>query len=232
MSKIDLKECVLWTGAGSNPSIKRTQKCGLIRRYDPHRGNTISKTPARYFYEKEHGPLKPGMEVAHLCGIHLCINVKHIIAGTRGAMFRLAYEDGRRKKPKQTHCQRGHPFTEENTYLEKQRECENYRRRTCRTCAKARHRNTYEKHRGPLKPKKYGVAYPPMHNENERCRSGHYYTEENTIVKRDYRARRWSRYCRSCTNKSARLRHRRIHKTTIAARYRGEWDETFGGIIK
>lgn len=220
-------KCILWTGAGSRPTTKRTQLCGVIRRYDRYRGKTVTKTPARYFYEKKHGPLRDGLEIYHICGVSLCINVDHILAGTRSALYKLAYEAGRLKGPpgKPT-CKRGHPLTGKNLYVWHNKD--GGIRRICRECRNARGREALRKKHGwkPRQPREH----PPMHDPKKKCRSGkHRFTKSNTLVYWNSTSKRWGRFCRECTNKRSRVKWRKEKgKGNTIVKYREEWEESYG----
>lgn len=98
-------ECWNWT-AGVNPR----SGYGV---FHPSHGKTI--TAHRYAYERERGPLAPGLVPDHLCRNRLCVRVAHLEAVTneenlrRGAGYRLA--NGMTNK-----CPAGHEYTESNTY--------------------------------------------------------------------------------------------------------------------
>jgi hypothetical protein len=78
-------------------------------------------------YELVIGPVPPGLELDHLCRVRPCLNPLHLEAvpplvnNLRG--FGAAALNSRK-----THCPKGHPYDEENTYWE------NGGKRHCRTC--------------------------------------------------------------------------------------------------
>lgn len=74
----------------------------------------------RVLFEAFIGPIPDGLELDHLCRNPLCVNPHHVEPVTRA-------ENMRRRSEAQTHCKRGHEFTEANTYLRGGR-------RTCRRC--------------------------------------------------------------------------------------------------
>lgn len=45
----------------------------------------------RYFYEKQKGPLTPGMTLDHLCRVRACVNPDHLEEVTRGENVRRGY---------------------------------------------------------------------------------------------------------------------------------------------
>jgi hypothetical protein len=80
----------------------------------------------RWAYVAANGPIPEGLEVDHLCNVPLCINPSHLEAVTPA-------ENMRRRSERQTHCKRGHEFTEENTRR-------NAKGRACKTCIRLLHR--------------------------------------------------------------------------------------------
>ncbi len=77
----------------------------------------------RFAYETEHGPIPDGLELDHVCRVHLC--VVHLEAVSHEENVRRGHS-GRHNALK-THCPQGHQYTPENT--------RDYGRgRICRTC--------------------------------------------------------------------------------------------------
>ena len=91
----------------------------------------------RRVYEDRFGPIAQGMQIDHLCDTRDCVNIDHLRVSTpRENTLRSLYTVAG-KNARKTHCLRGHPFDEANTY----------RRpddggRVCRTCA-AMHSKEY-----------------------------------------------------------------------------------------
>jgi hypothetical protein len=90
----------------------------------------------RLAYQWLKGPIPEGLELDHLCRNRRCVNPDHMEAVThrenmwRGNAPTVA-------QAKQTHCKRGHPFDEANTYYFKQQPWRKVHiGRQCRACHK------------------------------------------------------------------------------------------------
>lgn len=77
----------------------------------------------RVLYEAYVGPVPEGHELDHLCRRRNCVNWAHVEPVTHTENVRR----GRSAQREQTHCKRGHEFTEANTYCHKNH-------RICRAC--------------------------------------------------------------------------------------------------
>ena len=109
--------CWLWTGATSAAGYGTYQVDG--KHVSAH----------RYFYELSFGPIPKGFQIDHLCRTRNCVAVKHMEVVTQRENI-LRGEGPSAQQARQTHCKRGHEFTEENTYHQPSRP--NSRR--CRAC--------------------------------------------------------------------------------------------------
>lgn len=139
--RVDSNGCWLYQGGKINSygRFKMTAKSPTLQAH-------------RYSYEVFKGEIAEGLVIDHLCRVKNCVNPDHLEAVTpkentrrgklseytasipREKLIRMA-EIGRiaaaNKRKSQTHCKRGHEFTEDNTYLYAGT-------RNCKACRKAR----------------------------------------------------------------------------------------------
>ncbi len=98
----------------------------------------------RWAYEHLIGPVPDGLEPDHLCRNKGCVNPSHLEPVThRENMLRGNTVPARYAR--QTHCLRGHPFDEANTYHPP-----SSRKRVCRECRGIRSRAQYYRRKGAL----------------------------------------------------------------------------------
>jgi hypothetical protein len=71
-----------------------------------------------------------GLVVDHVCGNKKCVNPTHLEEVTQSENVRRGIERAP-PRPRATHCKKGHPFSEDNTYWFRGS-------RWCRTCSAAR----------------------------------------------------------------------------------------------
>ncbi len=114
--------CVEFTGAQS-------KGYGMIR------AAGTMKWAHRAMYELMIGPIPDGMTIDHLCRNTLCVNPGHLEVVTSAVNTMRGTGAGPTNAAK-THCNHGHEFTPENTYVWKSK-------RYCRACGRRRARERY-----------------------------------------------------------------------------------------
>lgn len=128
--------------------VEKTETCWLWLGWKKPKGSGQFKVGERkvlvhrWSYEHFVGPIPEGFRIVHLCGEPSCVNPEHLEAVT------LQESRDRRKRP--THCPAGHPFTPENTRM--QRGSSGCLTRICRTCERARSRARYYASRAAAGP--------------------------------------------------------------------------------
>lgn len=91
---------------------------GYRRVYVRGRGKVYAH---RLAWERQHGPIPPGMTIDHLCRNPACVNTEHLELVTHQL-------NCQRAAAARTHCPHGHPYTDENSYRRPNGT------RYCRTC--------------------------------------------------------------------------------------------------
>jgi hypothetical protein len=129
--------CWIWPGAKS-------------RGYGVKSVKGKSRVVHRIIYERLYGPVPEGMQLDHLCRNRACCNPFHLEIVTCQENLRRGPTTLAAKQTAITHCPRGHPYDEENTYVYKGM-------RHCRECNREHNRQWYQrqhpsaKARGPYK---------------------------------------------------------------------------------
>lgn len=86
-------------------------------------------TAHRFAYELLIGPIPAGLALDHRCEQPSCVNPFHCEPATNVENV-LRGASGPAVNARKTHCHRGHPFDEENTYFRPNG------RRSCRRCSR------------------------------------------------------------------------------------------------
>jgi hypothetical protein len=94
----------------------------------------------RVSYEMANGPIADGLVVCHRCDNPSCVRPDHLFLGTLGDNNADMFAKGRgtTAAANATHCKRGHPFDEANTYL--YLNAKRRRVRACKACGLMRNR--------------------------------------------------------------------------------------------
>lgn len=87
----------------------------------------------RVYWENINGPIPKDMTVDHLCNNPSCVNPGHMVLATQ-IDNTMRGSSPAAMNARKTHCAHGHPFTEENTYVNPDG------KRHCRTCDADRQR--------------------------------------------------------------------------------------------
>lgn len=127
-SKVDRgtpDDCWIWTASVSTSGYPTFWGGAEVGRVHSH----------RFAYELEVGPIPDGLTIDHLCNRPLCVNPAHLEAVTQRVNILRAPNGVAAQNARKTHCKRGHPFDQDNTYVDPN----GYR--ICRTCRRATDRS-------------------------------------------------------------------------------------------
>ena len=101
-------------------------------------GNKKIALAHRWAYEYLIGAIPPGLEIDHLCRVRRCVHPLHLepVPQRVNALRGISPPA---ENAKRTHCQRGHPFDQANTYVVSTRPG----KRLCKTCMYAAQHRRY-----------------------------------------------------------------------------------------
>jgi hypothetical protein len=103
-------KCIQGVG---HPLRKHGKLTGYLNRRVP--GREVPQLVHRIAWEAVHGAIPDGLTIDHLCRNPSCVNVAHMeVVTQRENNLRGDTIPGRNAR--KTHCKRGHPFNEKNTY--------------------------------------------------------------------------------------------------------------------
>lgn len=117
--------CWDWTG-------QKTAGYGRLSAQGRGRPGQKTHLAHRFAYKLLVGPVPAGLQLDHLCKNRSCVNPAHLEPVTPQENV-LRTEGPPALNARKTHCPRGHPYSEENTWFKKSG-------RTCKTCARDRRR--------------------------------------------------------------------------------------------
>ena len=122
----EMGQCWLWTGAKQKGyGVAVVSVCA-----NPE-GKSRNRKAHRMAYELLCGPIPEGLQLDHLCRNPSCVNPSHLEPVTCKENLLRGHTLNNHNAHK-THCWRGHPFDQENTYVMKDGG------RLCKACAKLR----------------------------------------------------------------------------------------------
>lgn len=177
----------------------------------------------RWLYERIVGPIPDGMDLDHLCRVRHCVNPAHLEPVSRSENLRRSPGLMGQAQRKKTHCPRGHPYDETNTYL-------HLGRRHCRACRDEETRNrraamkddpealrTYRE-ADAARAREYRTRLrggtPAQPNaEKTHCKNGHPLSGDNLWVDGS-----GARRCRQCRREASTRAYRKRRTTGDHAR--------------
>ena len=116
--------------------VQKTETCWIwtgdtVKGYGRLRDNVKPILTHRLSWEIAYGPIPNGLCVLHRCDNPPCARPDHLFLGTKLDNMQDSVNKGRHWQVKKTHCPQGHPYSTENTLIQKNGS------RKCRTCVNA-----------------------------------------------------------------------------------------------
>ena len=123
--------CIEWSRYKTPKGYGRVSFGGQTQR--------VHRLVYRLYHDLDESEMPP--VIRHKCDNPACYNIEHLEGGTHSDNEWDKVERGRHHNANKTHCARGHEFTPENTYLEKNK-------RRCRTCKREEARARRDRSKG------------------------------------------------------------------------------------
>ena len=124
--------CWLWVGS--------IDKCGYGKTSGAY------SLAHRLSYAAFIGEIPKGLEVDHLCKQRCCVNPDHLEAVTHAVNVSRGDYTSNHRNGRKTHCQKGHPLSGDNLYVERRNGVPVNRR--CKACRSAVRHKKYMKRKG------------------------------------------------------------------------------------
>lgn len=128
-------DCWLWLGKPANTGYGQI---GFGKRSE-----RVTRNAHRVVYELLVGEVPEGKQLDHLCRNRMCVNPAHLEPVTQKENL-LRGDTIPAKNAVKTHCNRGHEFTDKNTYRYGSNQ------RMCRACAHVRKKQYRQKQKGTI----------------------------------------------------------------------------------
>jgi hypothetical protein len=123
LARLDAKSVVAENGCIEVPSVFHNDDGYVILHH-----RTLGQFAHRIVVILKGRPIPKGFMACHRCGNHGCVNDDHLYVGTMKDNARDTVAMGRHLEANKTECIHGHPFSPENTYVDRKG------KRNCRTC--------------------------------------------------------------------------------------------------
>lgn len=124
--RIDESGCWIWTGARKGSSAERPD----------FRFRGKNQVGSRVSYIIFRGEIPNGLLVLHTCDVPLCVNPKHLWLGTDADNRLDCAIKKRDRNSRKTRCIYGHAFSQENTFI--RRDKGERPSRMCKICKRAK----------------------------------------------------------------------------------------------